>query len=270
MLCIFCVCACAAKPNQPVTMVVGDNSSASASTGASSSTMSADAEAIQLAGNTVTSYPRKTGKPYVIRGVTYYPLQDVEEGYQETGIASYYGDGDGFNNQKTANGEVYDMYGFTAAHKTLPMPTFVRVENLENGKETVVRVNDRGPFAKGRIIDLSYAAAQELDMLKTGTAKVRITVLSESIDVPDGVVRTEGREVDLNVGRFSVQIGAFAVRSNADTLLAKYNTAAITTTTLHGQLLYRVRIQGYTTKTDATAALRAYEREYPDAFIVAD
>jgi rare lipoprotein A len=238
---------------------------ASASTASTAATGDDSGDVIQLAGDTVTSYPRKTGKPYVIRGVTYYPLQDVEAGYQETGIASWYGKE--FHAKSTASGEIYDMNAFTAAHKTLPMPTFVRVENLENGKETVVRVNDRGPFAKGRIIDLSYAAAMELGMTDKGTAKVRITVLSESQDS----VRTEGVDVDINKGNFYVQIGAFAVETNATTLAAKHKASRVVpVTTLDGQRLLRVQIQGYTTKNAATNALREYEQTYPDAFIVAD
>lgn len=92
----------------------------------------------------------------------------------ETGEASYYGKGDKYNGRKTANGETFDTYDYTAAHKTIPFNTTVWVTNLSNGKTTKVRINDRGPYAKGRIIDLSYAAAKKIDMVQSGTVKVKI------------------------------------------------------------------------------------------------
>lgn len=91
------------------------------------------------------------------------------------GIASYYGEG--FHGRKTSNGEVFDMYKFTAAHRTLPFGTRVRVKNLENGREVIVRINDRGPFKLDRIIDLSYAAAKQLEMIGSGTVRVQIEIL---------------------------------------------------------------------------------------------
>ncbi|MCI5212251.1 MAG: septal ring lytic transglycosylase RlpA family protein [Candidatus Electrothrix sp. ATG2] len=115
-----------------------------------------------------------TQRPYVIEGQTYYPIPTAE-GYEETGLASWYGDP--FHGRKTANGETYDMYGVTAAHKTLPMNTMLLVKNLTNGKTTIVRINDRGPFVDGRIIDLSYTTAQELDIVRNGTEKVQIVAL---------------------------------------------------------------------------------------------
>lgn len=105
----------------------------------------------------------------------WYKVLDSVDGYRERGDASWYGVK--FHGNKTANGETYNMYEMTAAHKHLPLPSYVRVKNLENGKQTIVRVNDRGPFHSGRIIDLSYAAATKLDILKRGTAKVEIEVI---------------------------------------------------------------------------------------------
>ncbi|MFT6559741.1 septal ring lytic transglycosylase RlpA family protein [Sneathiella sp.] len=113
---------------------------------------------------------RKVGKPYKVDNIWYYPAEDPQ--YSETGIASWYGEP--FHGRKTANGAVYDMNQLTAAHKTLPMPTDVRVTNLENGRSLVVTVNDRGPFVHGRIIDLSRRAAQLLGVIRNGTAKVRV------------------------------------------------------------------------------------------------
>ncbi|HZT20616.1 MAG TPA: septal ring lytic transglycosylase RlpA family protein [Dongiaceae bacterium] len=117
----------------------------------------------------------KIGNPYQINGVWYYPAVDYN--YDETGIASWYGPG--FDGHMTAQGEVYDQNALTAAHKTLPMPTLVRVTNLENGRQIQVRINDRGPFVNDRIIDLSRRAAQLLGMDDKGTAKVRVQVMAE-------------------------------------------------------------------------------------------
>lgn len=113
-------------------------------------------------------------RPYKVLGKHYQPMQTAK-GYTRTGIASWYGKK--FHGYQTANGEIYDMYAMTAAHTTLPLPSFVRVTNLENGRQAVVRVNDRGPFHPDRIIDLSYAAALKLGMLGTGTAKVKLDAM---------------------------------------------------------------------------------------------
>jgi rare lipoprotein A len=118
----------------------------------------------------------KVGQPYQIDNVWYYPREQPD--YDETGIASWYGPT--FYGHHTANGEMYDGNQLTAAHKTLPMPVNVRVTNLDNGKSLIVRVNDRGPYARGRIIDLSKRAAELLDVVQTGTARVRVTYLSRA------------------------------------------------------------------------------------------
>lgn len=121
--------------------------------------------------------PRSRGgnpKQYEVFGKTYFVLRSAE-GYREKGLASYYGSK--FHGHKTSNGETYDMYAMTAAHKTLPLPTYVRVTRTDNGKSVVVRVNDRGPFHVGRIIDLSVTAATKLGMIDTGVAPVEVVAL---------------------------------------------------------------------------------------------
>lgn len=115
----------------------------------------------------------KVGNPYTIKGKTYYPEERFS--FSETGIASWYGPG--FNGKKTANGEIYDQYELTAAHKTLQMPSLVRVVNLENGRSIVVRINDRGPYHPGRVIDMSQRGAELLGFKNNGTARVRLEVL---------------------------------------------------------------------------------------------
>lgn len=113
-------------------------------------------------------------KPYTIRGIRYQPLT-TGRGFSDTGQASWYGQK--FHGHKTSNGDIYDMYQMSAAHKTLPLPSYARITNLANGKQVVVRINDRGPFHINRIVDLSYAAALKLDMLKTGVANVKLDVI---------------------------------------------------------------------------------------------
>lgn len=137
----------------------------------------------------------KVGKPYQVKGVWYYPDEDWD--YDETGIASWYGAD--FHGKATANGEVFDMNAVTAAHKTLPMPSMVRVTNLENGRSVVVRVNDRGPFVNGRIIDLSRRSAQMLGMETQGTAKVRVQILADESRVLAGKLKSDGVAAETKV-----------------------------------------------------------------------
>ena len=130
----------------------------------------------KLAEGTVVATPRyKIGDPYNVGGVWYYPTRDLS--YDESGIGSWYGDE--FAGRLTANGEIFNPMNITAAHKTLPMPSVVRVTNLDNGRSLVVRINDRGPFVPGRIIDLSREAARLLGFKDAGIAKVRVKLLTE-------------------------------------------------------------------------------------------
>ncbi|WP_082757846.1 septal ring lytic transglycosylase RlpA family protein [Candidatus Desulfofervidus auxilii] len=131
----------------------------------------------------VATFPVKVAgkvavKTVEITGKTTWKILTAPLPESETeGIASWYGPG--FHGQRTASGEVYNMYKYTAAHKTLPLGTYVRVINLENGKTVIVRINDRGPFKKGRIIDLSYAAAKKIGMIASGTARVKLDIISK-------------------------------------------------------------------------------------------
>ena len=151
-------------------------------------------------------------------------------GYTEEGNASWYGEP--FNGRRASNGEIYDMYKLTAAHRTLPFDTMVRVTNLNNGKSTTVRITDRGPFVENRIIDLSLAAAREIELVGPGVAPVRVEVL--------------GTNVDLTAGFFTVQVGAFKDRGNAerlcDRLSASYSPIFIQQYDGPDGTFYRVRV----------------------------
>ncbi len=156
--------------------------------------------------------------PYEVLGRTYHVNFDTV-GFVETGYASWYGKK--FHGRKTSNGEVYDMFGMTAAHKHLPIPSYVKVTNLENGKAVVVRVNDRGPFHGKRIIDLSYAAAKKLGYHQKGTAKVRIEYLQPKAD-PARSAKTKAA----NGARRYLQAGAFRSQDSAE--VVKTRVASLT------------------------------------------
>lgn len=133
----------------------------------------------------------KVGNPYTVNGITYYPQVDME--YDDTGIASWYGPE--FHGKQTANGEIFDQWEVSAAHKTLPMPSMVRVTNLDNGRSLVVRVNDRGPFKSSRIIDMSRRAAQLLGFEGKGTAKVRVQILAQESQILAERARAGGEQL---------------------------------------------------------------------------
>ncbi|MEA3553252.1 MAG: septal ring lytic transglycosylase RlpA family protein [Campylobacterota bacterium] len=159
---------------------------------------------------------RATMRPYVVFNKKYYPtLAHIDDKFD--GIASWYGPK--FHAKKTSNGEIYNMYAMTAAHKTLPMNTIVKVENKENGKSIIVRINDRGPFVAGRIIDLSNVAAHKIDMVKKGTAKVRLTVLGFHGKIAK--TAEEKSEVQ-SVDNYYVQVGVFAKVVGANTTKRKF------------------------------------------------
>lgn len=182
-----------------------------------------------------------TQKPYVINNIRYYPIPNAV-GFSQEGIASWYGAP--FHGRKTSNGETYDMHDMTVAHKTLPMNTMLLVTNKETGKQIVVRVNDRGPFVKGRIVDLSYTAACSLGMSKSGIAKVSVQAISKKKITAD----KDGRinYPDINNGDFYVQVGAFANQTNAQRLAKRFSNighkTAIQTYEGPEGTLYRVHI----------------------------
>ncbi|MHC1791249.1 septal ring lytic transglycosylase RlpA family protein [Solidesulfovibrio sp.] len=212
--------------------------------------------------------PRPTGRepatlrPYTIKGVTYVPLRSAS-GYREEGIASWYGPG--FHGKTTSCGEIYDQYKLTAAHKLLPMHTMVRVTNLENGRSMVLRVNDRGPFVAGRIIDLSQAGARELGVHARGTARVRVEV--------EGAIPGVGASDELP-GPFYVQVGAFSQRGNADRLQARllaagYAGSRIQPKEIDGVLLHRVLAGVFPTTAAADEARLRLSSVFSGAFVIA-
>ena len=152
----------------------------------------------------------KVGNPYQVDGVWYYPKEDWS--YDETGIASWYGEQ--FHGRYTANGEVFDLNGLTAAHHTLPLPSIVQVTNVENGRSLTLRVNDRGPFAGARIIDVSRRAAQLLGFDRNGTAKVRVRLLTPETMQAQAVARRNGVE---EVPGGPVEVAHAAPRTAVDT-----------------------------------------------------
>ena len=235
---------------------------------------------------------------YQVWGKTYY-VMDSALGYKERGGASWYGKK--FHGHKTSNGETYDMYAMSAAHKSLPLPTYVRVTNLANGRQVIVRVNDRGPFHAGRIIDLSYAAASKLDMLRSGTAKVEVEAIDpRSWQKSQNVIRTPNANVPvkslsgavgpvrsavaripapsaggavLPAGRY-VQVGAYSSRISAeqvvDVVKALTDKKVVIRSVQRGdQVLYRVQVGPVQMEQNARSLIGQLERSgYPGALLV--
>ena len=195
------------------------------------------------------SEPRsKYGNPesYVVNGKRYFVMNDGS-GFVEKGIASWYGEQ--FHGRRTSSGETYDMYAMTAAHKTLPLPTFVQVTNLKNAKQVILRVNDRGPFHGNRIIDLSYTAAAKLDILAAGTGLVEVRALAPGGDVARPVTTPipDSSGTGAGAGSFYIQVGAFSSRANAEALRDRLSApgaflVSISEALVDDRTLYRVRI----------------------------
>lgn len=212
-----------------------------------------------------------TQRPYEVNGERYQPIPSAH-GFTQTGVASWYGKK--FHGRKTSNGETYDMYEMTAAHKTLPMNVHLKVTNLDNGRSTVVRVNDRGPFVKSRIIDLSYSAANELGVVGPGTANVRIEALGYQEQGGSSGAPRYRQPDSYDVGPFMIQVGAFTVKENADRLAAqlksRYGSSSVVEGWVNGQKFYRVRVGLYKTLALASESLLRIEaNDYPSSFIVA-
>ncbi len=186
-------------------------------------------------------------KSYVVFDKRYYVMEN-SKGFVEKGIASWYGTK--FHGRRTSSGETYDMYAMTAAHKNLPLPTYVKVTNLNNGKSVIVKVNDRGPFHENRIIDLSYTAAIKLDIIKKGTGLVEVRAVQPGETIP--VNSDEGAPVKTpsashDNGGFYIQVGSFGQLANAESLQQKLGPLGehlikVSQAIVDGETLYRVRI----------------------------
>lgn len=224
--------------------------------------------------------------PYTVNGETYYVMES-EAGYEESGVASWYGRK--FHGHLTSNGEIYDMFTLTAAHKSLPIPSFLEVTNLDNGKSVVVRVNDRGPFHEERIVDLSYAAAATLDYAANGTARVRVKSLLPAAFEPvstgtlltdtsvQSPAQTEVQEkvqedvllerslIEQNSGEDFLQVGAFSNLDSARQILAKVQEYTALPVFIrsdadesNGSLLHRVRLGPVNETIDLQALIRIF------------
>ena len=235
----------------------------------------------------------KVGNPYKIMGKWYYPQEDYD--YSEVGTASWYGKD--FHAKRTANGEKYDMYSLTAAHRTLPLPSIVKVTNLENGRSLVLRVNDRGPYAKNRIIDVSKRASQLLGFYTQGTTKVRVEVMEKESkalkaaltgEPVEEVVETQCNEgldktapeilsepentISYPKGSYFVQVGSFSLESGAQSVAAQLEEDSnIYYTQVNGQNYYRVRVGPFENRTGATKMLEKIQnRGFYNAKVVSD
>jgi rare lipoprotein A len=220
---------------------------------------------------------RATLRPYTVFGEKYYPfIPNINDEFK--GIASWYGPN--FHAKKTSNGEVYDMYSLTAAHKTLPMNTVVRVDNLENGRSVIVRVNDRGPFVDGRIIDLSNTAAHQIDMVKNGTARVKVTVLGYNGEIQNynapvqqaykqPVIEQKLAKVEsitpmrieekiiihdnynLQVGAFSKLEGAMQTKRKYEAMINNQYNVDVVKVVSNNRFLHKVLIRGFSSRNQA-------------------
>lgn len=173
----------------------------------------------------------------------------------DSGVASWYGPG--FHGQPTANGETYDQNELTAAHRTLPFNTVVRVVNLDNGRSVNVRINDRGPYASNRVIDLSYAAAREIGMVNAGLARVRIHLISSE----EPVSRRQGPEI------FTVQLASYTQKAQADQYAAGIRGAFVQSARVDGRTFYRVYYGRFDSREQAERAMRDLNRRGHEGFV---
>ncbi len=175
----------------------------------------------------------------------------------ENGVASWYGPN--FHGKLTANGEVYDMNGVSAAHRTLPFGTILLVENLDNGKTVQVRVNDRGPYAKNRIIDLSKGAAEKIDMIGPGTARVRLYLMEGDLE--------NSRISDIKVPTYTVQLGSYQSREEADRHAAEVEGSFVETVNIDGQTFYRLYKGTYKDPEDAKVEMERLNQQGHAGFV---
>ena len=219
-------------------------------------------------------YVHPTMRPYTVFGKRYYPTK-VRVGEKFNGISSWYGPD--FDGKATSSGEIYDMHALTAAHKTLPMNTMVKVTNRENGKSVVVRINDRGPFVGTRIIDLSNKAAHKIDMVKKGTANVRLEIIGFADEKSKqrgsyAVVKTTPKE-RLTYETYAIQIGSFSKIDGAMKTQEEYDNykgyrTVIKDTEYNGTRVFRVWLSGFKSEDEA----RDFKADSPfqNAFIVGE
>ncbi len=218
---------------------------------------------------------RSGNKPYTVMGKSYRPLKS-SKGYVARGTASWYGKK--FHGRPTSSGEIYDMWAMSAAHTTLPLPTYAKVTNLDNGKEVIVKVNDRGPFLHNRIIDLSYAAALKIGMTKQGTARVEVRVLqpnkptqSNSGQKLISTVTTNSQSQSQSQSQYYVQIGAYSVFENAVSMRKRLTRLGYQVFPQFDQdqrsagLPYRVRIGPYYDLTQALESKSRLELQFGEA-----
>jgi rare lipoprotein A len=194
---------------------------------------------------------RRSCTPYSVKGKEYRPLSS-HAGFVQGGAASWYGRD--FHGKETSSGEKYNMHALTAAHKTLPLGVYVRVSNKKNGRQIVVRVNDRGPFVDGRIIDLSYSAARDLGVVNCGTAQVQIEALGYLGKSQRGK-RTYRAPLNYDTGSFVIQIGSCSslenAQSMADEMRSQYIFTTIRETVVNGERFYRVHSGTYLSLKEA-------------------
>lgn len=214
------------------------------------------------AGNSAYNYKVST-KPYTVGGNTYYPMASAN-GFVESGDASWYGPD--FHGKQTASGEMYNKHAFTAAHKTLPFGTRVNVKNLDNGLSTDVVINDRGPFKSGRIIDLSYAAANRINMVGRGTARVKISSIGSVNN--QNTARTATTNSEKSNNNYYVQVGTYSVSNNATAAAKKLSNMGYAQAIRKKNGKYAVVAGPYGTRARATTARNNLRKTYSGAFIV--
>ncbi|MFW6307823.1 MAG: septal ring lytic transglycosylase RlpA family protein [Campylobacterales bacterium] len=210
-------------------------------------------------------YSHPTMRPYQVFGKWYTPTT-VSVGEEYEGIASWYGPK--FHGKLTSNGETYDMHKKTAAHKTFPMNTIVKVVNKNNGKSTVVRINDRGPFVGDRIIDLSNASAKEIDMVGAGTAPVHLTILGfdgqiETLSAPNRTIELD--DFDVQIGAFRLQEGAQRYAKAHENYKGRYKSI-VKKGQHQGAPIYRVWLSGFESEQEARDFIDS--REFEGSFII--